>query len=147
MLRFDVPQVSANVIRFEAFLTFVICWVALLVTPWVLALLVAQGLVRGFVGHHRCPSHLLWKKVFVGQGWQGPMENAGAKMFANKILLLASGVGLSLFLAGSQLWMVPTIALIVFSFLEWAFKFCAACWAYVLWYQRFPPSDAASPRG
>ena len=72
------------------------------------------------------------------------MENAGAKMFANKILLLASAVGLGLFLAGNPLWQVPTIALIIFSFLEWAFKFCAACWVYAFWYQRFPPGDASS---
>ena len=147
MLRFDVPAVPANVIRFEAFLTFLICWLALLVTPWILALLVGQALVRGFFGHHRCPSHLLWKKTLASKNWQGQMENAGAKMFANKILLLASGVGLALLLAGSELWVVPTIALIVFSFLEWAFKFCAACWVYALWYQRFPPSENANPQG
>lgn len=145
MLRFDVPQVAANVIRFEAFVTFLICWLALLVTPWLLILLAVQGLVRGFVGHHRCPSHLIWKQIFTRQAWQGPLENAGAKMFASKILLLASGVGLGLYLAGNALWVVPTMALILFSFLEWAFKFCAACWAYSFWYQRFPPSDAAQP--
>ncbi|TVS13087.1 MAG: DUF4395 domain-containing protein [Wenzhouxiangella sp.] len=145
MLRFDVPAVPANVIRFEAFVTSLICCLALLLTPWLMALLVVQGLVRGLFGHHRCPSHLVWKKVFSHQGWEGAMENAGAKMFANKILLLASGVALALFLAGSALWVVPTIALIVFSFLEWAFRFCAACWVYALWYQRFPPSDTANP--
>lgn len=147
MLRFDIPAVPANVVRFEAFVTFVICWLALWLTPWLLALLVAQGLVRGFFGHHRCPSHLLWKVLFNRRGWQGELENAGAKMFANKILALASGVGLALFLAGSGLWIVPTALLIVFSFLEWAFSFCAACWVYGWWYQRFPPSGTASPPG
>ncbi|TVQ41289.1 MAG: DUF4395 domain-containing protein [Wenzhouxiangella sp.] len=145
MLRFDVPSVPANVIRFEAFITFVVCWLALFVTPWLLALLAVQGLVRGFIGHHRCPSHLVWKKALSSRGWQGPMENAGAKMFANKILLLASGAGLALFIANSGLWIVPTIALIIFSFMEWAFKFCAACWVYALWYQRFPPGDTGQP--
>lgn len=147
MLRFDVPAVPANVIRFEAFITFLVCWLALFLTPWLLALLVVQGLVRGFVGHHRCPSHLLWKQLFMRQGWQGAMENAGAKMFASKILLVAGSVGLGLFLAGSPLWMVPTVALIIFSFLEWAFSFCAACWVYGWWYQRFPPGGADSPPG
>lgn len=62
MLRFDVPQVWSNVIRWEAFMTFVLSLIALLLAPWVMLLLVAQGFVRGFIGHHRCPSHLLWKK-------------------------------------------------------------------------------------
>jgi len=29
MLRFDVPQVNANVVRFEAFITFLFCAIAL----------------------------------------------------------------------------------------------------------------------
>lgn len=140
MLRFDVPRVWSNVIRWEAFITFVVCWVALFVTPWVLVLPAVQGFVRGFIGHHRCPSHLLWKRVFLSTGHAGKEENAGAKMFANKVLFVASSVGLALFVAGSPLWQVPTVALIVFSFLEWALSFCAACWVYGWWYQRFPPA-------
>jgi len=99
MLRFDVPQVWSRVIRWEAFLTFVVCGVALL------------------------------------------EENAGAKMFANKVLFLASSVAALLLVAGSPMWAVPFTALIVFSFMEWAFAFCAGCWAYGLWYARFPPKS------
>ncbi len=142
MLRFDVPPVWSNVIRWEAFLTFAICWAALLVTPWVMLILVAQGLVRGFVGHARCPSHALWKRVFEWLALGGKKENAGAKMFANKMLFLASGVSVTLLVLGSPLWIVPCIALVVFSFLEWAFSFCAACWVYSAWYTKFPPSGA-----
>lgn len=142
MLRFDVPQVWSNVARFEAFVTFSVCWLALFLTPWVLVLLVAMGFVRGVFGHHRCPSHLLWKKIAETMGWGGRKEDAGAKMFANKILLVASSVALALFLSGSSLWKVPTIVLICFSFLEWAFAFCAACWVYGAWYKRFPPTGA-----
>lgn len=140
MLRFDVPQVWSNVTRWEAFVTFVVCWVALGVTPWVMGLLVLQGAVRGFVGHHRCPSHLLWKRIALRLGRQGKKENAGAKMFASKVLFVASAASLALFLAGSPLWKVPCVALIVFSFLEWALEFCAACWVYGAWYRRFPPA-------
>lgn len=140
MLRFDIPRVWSNVIRWEAFITFALCWVALFVTPWVLAILVVQGFVRGFFGHHRCPSHWLWKRVFTAQGWAGKQEDAGAKMFANKILFLASSVAFTLFLTGSSLWKVPTSLLIGFSFLEWALSFCAACWVYGAWYRRFPPA-------
>lgn len=142
MLRFDVPQVWSRVIRWEAFLTFVLCWLALLVSPWFLVVPFAQGAVRGFAGHHRCPSHLAWRGLFVRFGWQGRKEDAGAKMFANKILFFASGVALALFLSGSGLWRVPASALVVFSFLEWGLGFCAACWAYGVWYRRFPPSAA-----
>jgi hypothetical protein len=139
MLRFDVPQVWSNVIRWEAFVNFTVCWIALLVSPWALVVPVVQGFIRGFIGHHRCPLHAVWKHLFESRGWGGKKENAGAKMFANKILFVASSVGLLLFATGSPLWKIPCIILIVFSFMEWALSFCAACWAYGLWYQRFPP--------
>jgi len=139
MLRFDIPQVWSNVARWEAFITFAICWVALLVTPWVMAVPLAQGFIRGFFGHHRCPAHRLWKRLFEARGWGGKKENAGAKMFANKILFIASGACLLLLAFSNPLWKVPCIALIVFSFLEWALSFCAACWVYGFWYSKFPP--------
>lgn len=140
MLRFDVPQVWSNVIRWEAFITFVVSGVAVLLSlPWLMLILVLQGFVRGFIGHHRCPAHLLWKKVAEANTWGGKKENAGAKMFANKLLFLASTVSLVLFLSSSALWVVPAYVLIVFSFLEWALAFCVACWAYGFWYQHFPP--------
>jgi len=139
MLRFDVPQVWSNVIRWEAFITFVVCAVALAGLPWLMLLLVVQGFVRGFIGHHRCPSHRLWKKVAEAKQWGGKKENAGAKMFANKVLFVVSTIATLLFLSGSGLWMVPASALLLFSTMEWAFSFCAACWAYGFWYQHFPP--------
>jgi len=107
-----------------------------------MALLVALGLVRGFFGHHRCPSHHLWKALMLRANCAGKLEDAGAKMFANKILFIASGVSLALFLSGSDLWMVPAGMLVVFATLEWAFSFCAACWVYGAWYRRFPPASA-----
>ena len=139
MLRFDVPQVWSNVIRWEAFIAFVVCIVALLGLPWLMLLPVVQGFIRGFIGHHRCPAHLLWKKLFEAQGWGGKKENAGAKMFASKILFIASSAAMLLFVSGSGLWIVPCVALIAFSCMEWALSFCAACWAYGYWYQHFPP--------
>jgi hypothetical protein len=140
MLRFDLPRVWSHVIRIEAFVTFALCWLALIVSPWFLAILVLQGFVRGFIGHNRCPSHLLWKKVMTLKKWGGKLENAGAKMFANKILFVSSSVAFTFFMLNIPLWKVPTIALICFSFAEWALSFCAACWAYGVWYKRFPPS-------
>ena len=135
MLRFDLPAVSANVIRWEAVITFIVCNLALFVSPWFMAIQVAQAFIKGFIGHYKCPSHLLWKRVFDAQGWTGAMVNAGAKMFAAKILFLASAISLVLFLLGNELWKVPCVILIVFSFLEWALSFCAACWVYGFWYR------------
>ena len=100
MLRFDIPPVFSHVIRWEAFIVFTLCLLALSVSPWFLAILPLQGLVKGFIGHHKCPSHLLWKKLFMHLGWQGKKENAGAKMFAGKLLFIASTVALTLFLLG-----------------------------------------------
>jgi hypothetical protein len=139
MLRSDVPQVRSNVIRWEAFVNHVACWIALAGYPWVLLLRVVQGLLRGFAGHHRDLLHGVWKRLFEARGWAGRRENAGAKMFANKILFFASTVAVVLYASGSTLWILPCIALIAFSFMEWAFSFCAACWVYSAWYPRFPP--------
>jgi hypothetical protein len=139
MLRFDVPPVWSNVARLEALVTFVLCVLALaLDAPWLLAITLAQGFVRGFLGHAHDPVHRLWKRVLEARGWAGRRENAGAKMFANKVLFVASIAALVLFAAGSTLWRIPCIALIAFSALEWMFSFCAACWAYTAWYRLFP---------
>jgi hypothetical protein len=136
MLRFDVPPVHANVVRLEAFVTFALCLAALVSSfPWLLAVCLAQGFVRGFLAHGRDPLHRLWKRVLGSRGQAGRLENAGAKMFANKVLCFASAVALLLAAAGSPLWRVPSAALAVFSVMEWAFSFCAACWAYGAWYR------------
>ena len=142
MLRFDLPQVPANVIRWEAFVTFLCCVAALLVSPWFMLVPAVQATLKGFVGHGKCPAHRAWRAVFRARGWLGRMEDAGPKMFAAKVLLLASGVALGLAAAGSTLWRIPVAALVLFSTLEWALSFCAACWAYGLWYRRFPPHQA-----
>lgn len=139
MLRFDVPPVHANAIRLDAAITFLVCIAALgFRLPWLMLLLVVAGLIRGFIGHYRCPIHRssLWLMQRIDKA--GPKENAGAKMFAAKILFIASAISVGLWLAGSSLWMAPVAVLTVFSFMEWAFSFCAACWAYTLWY-RFRP--------
>ena len=50
MLRFDIPPVFSHVIRWEAFLVFCLCLLALFVSPWFLAILPLQGLIKGFIG-------------------------------------------------------------------------------------------------
>ena len=139
MLRFDVPAVWSNVVRWEAFMTCVLSAVALLWTPWVMVVPMVQGLVRGFWGHYRCPSHRMWAAWFEARGWGGRKENAGAKMFANKLLMAASAVAVAAYAAGSEIWRIPCTVLLVFATLEWAFSFCAACWVYGWWYRIFPP--------
>ena len=139
MLRFDVPPVNANVVRLEAFITFLFCAIALVGFPYLLPVLAVMGLIRGFFGHYKCPSHRLLTKWLEGMDRGGPKENAGAKMFANKILFIAATVASILYITGNSFWIVPTIALVIFSTLEWAFSFCAACWVYGYWYKLFPP--------
>jgi hypothetical protein len=139
MLRFDVPPVNANVVRLEAFITFMLCSVALLGFPYVLPVLAVMGLVRGFFGHYKCPSHRVLSSAMEKMNRAGVKENAGAKMFANKLLFIASTIASILYFTGNSLWVVPTIALVIFSTLEWAFSFCAACWVYGYWYKLFPP--------
>lgn len=139
MLRFDVPPVNANVVRFEAFITFAFCAIALFGFPYLLPLLAIMGLVRGFFGHRKCLSHIVFAHLMNKANIAGEKENAGAKMFANKLLFVAATVASVLFFTGNSFWVVPTVALVIFSSLEWAFSFCAACWVYGFWYKLFPP--------
>ncbi len=139
MLRFDIPPVSANVARLEAFITFSFCLIALLGFPYLLPVLALMGFIRGFFGHYKCPSHRLFTKIMTALNIAGKKENAGAKMFANKLLFIAATVASVLFFMDIDLWKVPTSILVVFSTLEWAFSFCVACWSYGYWYKLFPP--------
>lgn len=139
MLRFDVPPVWSNVGRWEAFLTTVMTVLAMWVSPWFMVVPLVQGFVRGFFGHHLCPAHHVWKWVAEKQNWGGEKENAGARMFANKLLAIASAVTLVLFYVGSPMWKVPVTVLMVFTTLEWALSFCVACHLYGFWYRVFPP--------
>lgn len=139
MLRFDIPPVSANVARLEAFITFSFCLIALLGFPYLLPVLALMGFIRGFFGHYKCPSHRLFTKIMTALNIAGKKENAGAKMFANKLLFIAATVASVLFFMDIDLWRVPTSILVVFSTLEWAFSFCVACWSYGYWYKLFPP--------
>ncbi|MFM6922615.1 MAG: DUF4395 family protein, partial [Polynucleobacter victoriensis] len=134
MLRFDIPPVNANVARLEAFITFSFCVIALLGFPYLLPVLALMGFIRGFFGHYKCPSHRLFTKIMTAMNIADKKENAGAKMFANKLLFIAATVASVLFFMGIDLWKVPTSILVVFSTLEWAFSFCVACWSYGYWY-------------
>lgn len=135
MLRFDQPPVGAYVARWEAFLNGLACAAALAVSPWIMAIPAALGLIRGCLGYSHCPLHRFWQRYFETRGWAGRPENAGPKMFANKLLLLASAAALGLAVAEQPLWRVPCQVLLVFTTLEWALSFCAACWVYGLWYR------------
>lgn len=141
MLRFDIPPVNANVARLEAFITFTFCLIALLGFPYLLPVLALMGFIRGFFGHYKCPSHRLFTKIMTAMNVAGKKENAGAKMFANKLLFIAATVASVLFFMGIDLWRVPTSILVVFSTVEWAFSFCVACWSYGYWYKLFPPQQ------
>lgn len=141
MLRFDIPPVNANVARLEAFITFYFCLIALLGFPYLLPVLALMGFVRGFFGHYKCPSHRLFTKIMTAMNIAGKKENAGAKMFANKLLFIAATVASVLFFVDIDLWRVPASILVVFSTLEWALSFCVACWSYGYWYKLFPPQQ------
>ena len=85
MLRFDVPPVWSNAARLDGLTTFTLSALALLFNwPFLLPILILQGLVRGFLGHYRCPSHRLYARWLERLQKGGHKENAGAKMFANK---------------------------------------------------------------
>lgn len=135
MLRFDISPVYSNVVRVEAFITFLASLLFLLGIPWLLVVVGIQGFVRGFIDPHRCMVHRVLTGYLEKRGWGGRRENAGAKMFAQRLLFLASVVATVLWFSGSSMYVVPGFVLLVFSFLEFVFSFCVACWAYGLWYR------------
>jgi Domain of unknown function (DUF4395) len=139
LLRFDIPPVWSGVVRVQAFITFVVCSVAVFVTPWVLIYLSVAGAVRGFVSPQRDPSSAMIGKFLKSRGWLGRQENAGAKMFAAKLLFIGSAAALLMAVFNMAGWQYVCYALMLFSFLEWAFAFCAGCWVYVLWWRLFSP--------
>jgi hypothetical protein len=135
MLRFDLPRVASNAVRFDAFATFCVAALALAGWPYLVPLLAVQGFIRGFLRHGLEPVHKAMTQWLAAKGWQGLLEDAGAKMFANKILFVAATVATVLNLLGLPMWKIPVTALLIFSFAEWAFSFCAGCWAYSAYYR------------
>lgn len=135
MLRFDIAPVCSNAYRIQAVVTFLVS-AAYLFTPyqWLAVIVALGGLVRGFVSPHKCLSYRLFAGLTKKLGKSKPV-NAGAKMFADKVAAIAGTVMVASWFFGSSIGMIPAAALLVFSFIDLTIGFCAACWAYALWYR------------
>jgi hypothetical protein len=135
MLRFDIAPVCSNAYRIQAAVTFLVS-AAYLFTPyqWLAVILAFGGLLRGFVSPHKCLSYKLFAGLMKKAGKSKPV-NAGAKMFADKLVAIAGAVMVGTWFFGSSIGMIPAAALLVFSFIDLTIGFCAACWAYTLWYK------------
>lgn len=135
MLRFDIAPVCANAYRFQAAMSFAIAALYLF-TPyrWVAFLLAFGGLIRGFVSPHRCLSYRTFAGLSERLGWK-KLQNAGSKMFADKVVMLAGSVMAVSWLLDSEIGMIPAVAILVFALIDLVTGFCAACWAYGLWYR------------
>lgn len=135
MLRFDIAPICANAYRVQAAFSFTIAALYLFTSYRWLAFLLAGGAVlRGFVSPHRCLSYKLFAALTARLGLS-KMQNAGAKMFADKVVGLAGLVmGISWWL-DSSIGMIPATAIFVFALIDLLSGFCAACWAYTLWYR------------
>lgn len=135
MLRFDIAPVCANAYRFQAAMSFAIAAIYLF-TPyqWVSVLLAFGGLMRGFVSPHKCLSY----KAFAGATGKlgiAKLQNAGAKMFADKIAGIAGTAMFVTWLMGSDVGVIPATAILVFACVDLVTGFCAACWAYGAYYK------------
>ncbi len=135
MLRFDIAPVCSNAYRFQATMSFAIAAVYLF-TPykWVAFLLAFGGFLRGFVSPHKCLSYRLFAAITEKLGWTLKV-NAGSKMFADKIAFVAGTAMAVTWLLGSSVGDIPATAILIFAFIDAATGFCAACWAYGLWYR------------
>ena len=135
MLRFDIAPVCANAYRFQAAMSFSIAAIYLF-TPyqWVSALLAFGGLLRGFVSPHKCLSYKLFAALTQKMG-MAKMQNAGSKMFADKIAGIAGTAMFVTWLMGSSIGAIPAWAILIFAFIDLTTGFCAACWAYGAYYK------------
>ncbi len=135
MLRFDIAPVCSNAYRFQATMSFAIAAIYLF-TPyqWVSLLLAVGGFIRGFVNPHKCLSYKLFAGI-TGKLGIPKMQNAGSKMFADKIAGIAGSAMFVTWLLGSSVGVIPAYAILIFAFIDLATGFCAACWAYGAYYK------------
>ncbi len=135
MLRFDIAPVCSNAYRFQAAVTLAVSALYFF-TPykWVAIILALGGLIRGFVSPHKCPSYKLFESVTQKMG-KTKKVNAGAKMFADKLVAIMGTVMFASWMLGSGIGNIPAVALMIFATIDLVSGFCAACWAYGLWYK------------
>lgn len=135
MLRFDIAPICANAYRFQAAMSFAIA-ATYLFTPykWVAILLAFGGLLRGFVSPHKCLSYKLFSGL-TGKIGLAKLQNAGSKMFADKVVFLAGSVMALSWIFDSSIGMLPAGAILVFALIDLVTGFCAACWAYAVYYK------------
>ncbi len=135
MLRFDIAPVCSNAYRFQATMSFAIAAIYLF-TPyqWVSIFLAVGGFIRGFITPHKCLSYKLFAGMTQKMGIQ-KMQNAGSKMFADKIAGVAGTAMFVTWLMGSSIGIIPGYAILIFAFIDLATGFCAACWAYGAYYK------------
>ena len=135
MLRFDIAPVCSNAYRLQALMSAAIAAIYLF-TPykWVAIFLAVGGFIRGFVSPHKCLSYKLFASI-TRTLKLSKMQNAGSKMFADKIAFVAGSVMAVTWLLGSSIGNIPATAILIFAFLDLATGFCAACWAYSAWYR------------
>ena len=135
MLRFDIAPVDSNAYRLVATVNFSLAAIYLF-TPyqWVALIVMLGGIIRGFVSPHKCLSYKLFASI-TRTLKLSKMQNAGSKMFADKIAFVAGSVMAVTWLLGSSIGNIPATAILIFAFLDLATGFCAACWAYSAWYR------------
>lgn len=135
MLRFDIPPVCSNAYRLQALMSFTIA-ALYLYTPyqWVAVFLAFGGLLRGFVSPHKCLSYRLFAAITRKLNLS-KMQNAGSKMFSDKIAGIAGTVMVITWLLDSGIGAIPAYAILIFALLDVLTGFCAACWAYGAYYK------------
>lgn len=135
MLRFDIPPICANAYRIQALVSFIVAAVYLF-TPyqWVSLMLALGGFIRGFISPHQCLSYRLFSGL-TGKFGIRKLQNAGSKMFADKVVSLA-GIAMTLsWVLDAGFGVIPGTAILIFACIDLLTGFCAACWAYGAWYR------------
>lgn len=143
MLRFDIKNINENVYRINALITLIISLIYLygfynfpenMIFKILPLILVIGGFVRGFINPHKCVSYLIFDKFLIKFNMVKSV-NAGGKMFADKILFIASLLMVVGGLLNVSLVVIPSVALVIFSFIDLSIGFCVACWFYNFYYK------------
>ena len=126
--------VNTNQVRINASIVFIACCLALTIqTPYIILLLCIDFFCRGFIKKRVSLLNYLSKSIITAFDIPTSKENEAPKIFAVKVGFVFTVLSLICFFLGYKTSFNLFVTIIIlFSFLEFAFKFCAGCVVFTL---------------
>lgn len=125
-------KLNENFVRFNALLAvIVILFYLFFNNPLIILVLFIDYLIRVSPFSGYSPFNLISKVFFGNKQKKAKMINAGPKIFASFIGLIFSGLIIVFYLISwNNVSQIVALLLLIFSFLEGAFRICLACIIY-----------------